>query len=230
MDPKPIKLNDADNAVDFTSILQGHVSQTIKQVFTLKRREIRVHRKLALEAVESIVEDQFGNCYVVFHAKLLDGEVWACADWVGTWRWTNATKQMMLVKEWKRFRRFNDDLLGYFQDKAFVALGRVTAGILKARNAGHQTIGFLPSGLDLPIELQSGEMLAFPAQPKTQPDPTMATKSAPTPANTTAPTSDPVEYGTTKMDQSVRDDREPPMRPTNQGNCCPQMPPIKHGN
>jgi hypothetical protein len=59
-------LTDADKAVDFTQVIQGHVGQSVKQVFTLERVRTLKNPKLQLIAQEHIVKDQFGNLYVVF--------------------------------------------------------------------------------------------------------------------------------------------------------------------
>jgi len=50
-----IKLTDADKAVDFTKVIQGHVSQSIKQVFTIERtrmRSINCRNVVVIEAAE----------------------------------------------------------------------------------------------------------------------------------------------------------------------------------
>lgn len=128
-------LTDADKAVDFTSVIQGHVSQNITQRFTVERTRLRVHQKLSIEALEHIVKDQFGNLYVVFTAKLMDGEVYACTAWIGAEKWTGMGKQLVLVKEWKRFPGFNDDLLACVQNIAFCSFGNANIAILKGRRA-----------------------------------------------------------------------------------------------
>jgi hypothetical protein len=124
------KLTDADKAVDFTEAIQGHVSQTTKQVFTEERSRNLHNRWLQLECREHIVKDQFGNLYVVFAAKLLDGELYAVTSWI-------AHPHRGLVKQYRKlgFRRFDDDLLAYLQNEAWVALGRATVAILQARQA-----------------------------------------------------------------------------------------------
>jgi hypothetical protein len=40
-----------------------------------------------------------------------------------------------LVKEWKAFKSFNDDLLGAIQTLAFHSFGQANVNILKARHA-----------------------------------------------------------------------------------------------
>lgn len=131
-----MEMSDADKAVDFTQIIQGHVGQRVKQVFTCERTRTRRHRKLQIEAIEHIVKDQFGNLYVVFTAKLMDGEVYAVVAWVGAEKWTETGKKLVLVKEWKKFPSFNDDLLAALQNLAFVSLGKANIAILKGRSAG----------------------------------------------------------------------------------------------
>jgi hypothetical protein len=128
-------LTDADKSVDFTNVIQGHVGNSVRQQFTIERTRVRLHRKLQIEAHEHIVKDQFGNLYVVFTSRLMDGEVYASTAWVGAEKWTGAEKKVVLVKEWKRFKAFNDDLLAAIQNLAFHALGSANLAIIKARRA-----------------------------------------------------------------------------------------------
>lgn len=128
---------DADLHVDFTEVIQGHVGQSIKQVFTSERERTLVNRELNLMAREYIVKDQFGNLYVVFTSVLGDGEVYAVTDWVGAEKWTGVAKATVLVRDYKRFRAFNDDLLAYLQHKAFLEFGRANLAILKSRHAAN---------------------------------------------------------------------------------------------
>jgi hypothetical protein len=128
-------LSDADKSVDFTSVIQGHVSQQVRQVFTIERTRLRVHKRAQIEAHEHIVKDQFGNLYVVFTSRLMDGEVYACTAWVGAEKWTDTGRTIKLVREWKRFKTFNDDLLGAIQGLAFHALASANLAILKARHS-----------------------------------------------------------------------------------------------
>lgn len=134
-----IKLSDADKAVDFTQVIQGHVGPSTKQVFRIERTRARIYKPLQLEAVEHIIKDQFGNLYVTFLARLFDGELYACTAWVGTEKWVAGTqKKLFLVKEWKRFKAFNDDLLACLQDMAMFSFGKANIAILKARHAAKQ--------------------------------------------------------------------------------------------
>lgn len=141
-----IRLNDADKDIDFTEVIQGHVSQSVKQVFNIERTRVIFNRKLNLEARENIVKDQFGNLYTVFIAKLIDGEMYAVTRWV-------AHPHSGLVKEMRQLgsRRFDDNLLAWLQDEAFVSFGRATLAILKGRQAAKMPmISANPSGLELP--------------------------------------------------------------------------------
>lgn len=141
-------MTDADKQVDFTVAIQGHVGASIKQRFTCERTRTLTNERLRMDIAEHIVKDQFGNLYVVFSTQLIDGELYTVTDWVG--------KQppgfpLTLVKEFKRFPGFNDDLLAYLQEKAFVSFGREALAILKARQAAKLTmISANPSGLELP--------------------------------------------------------------------------------
>lgn len=138
MDKGLIKLTDADKAVDFTQVIQGHVGNSVKQVFQIERTRARICKQLKLEALEHIVKDQFGNLYVVFLARLFDGEVYAATAWVGSYKWTGTEKKLVLVKEWKKFPSFNDDLLALIQNMAFISFGNSNVAILKARHAARQ--------------------------------------------------------------------------------------------
>lgn len=138
-------LTDADKAVDFTQVIQGHVGQNVRQQFTVERSRVREHRRAQISAVEHIVKDQFGNLYVVFVAKLFDGELYTNVAWVGAEKWTGTGKQLVLVKEWKKFRTFSDDLLAAIQGLAFLSFANTNLAILKARHAGK--LAAIPSNL-----------------------------------------------------------------------------------
>lgn len=129
-------ITDADKAVDFTQVIQGHVGQSVKQMFSVERTRARSHKALYIDALEHIVKDQFGNLYVVFAAKLMDGEVYTVTAWVGAEKWTGTVRKIVLVREWKKFKTFDDDLLAALQNMAFVSFGRANTAILKARHAG----------------------------------------------------------------------------------------------
>jgi hypothetical protein len=133
------RLTDADKAVDFTQAIQGHVSQHTKQVFNLERARDLVNHELAIQARENIVKDQFGNLYVVFVARLMDGDVWSVTNWVGADKWDGLSKRIVLVREWKKFKTFSDDLLTYLQQQAFVAFGKANVAYLKGQHAARLT-------------------------------------------------------------------------------------------
>lgn len=137
---KVIRLTDADKQVDFTKVIQGHVSQNIKQVFQIERTRRMVDKNLLIEAAENIVKDQFGNLYVVFIAKLMDGELYACTAWVGAEKWTGTQKTIVLVKEWKKFKRFSDELLTHFQSMAMFSFAKTNLAILKGAQAAKKLI------------------------------------------------------------------------------------------
>jgi hypothetical protein len=137
MQPLTRALTDADKGIDFTQCIQGHVSQSIKQVFTTERSRSLRNDSLQINAEEHIVKDQFGNLYVVFTANLIDDEVYACTAWVGAEKWTGTEKTLVLVKEFKKFKTFNDSLLAMLQGIAFLQFGKETITILKGRNAAN---------------------------------------------------------------------------------------------
>lgn len=130
-----LRLTDGDKAVDPTTAIQGHVSQSIEQKFTIERTRLRVHKRAKIEAEELILKDQFGNLYVTFRARLMDGEVHVANAWVGSEKWDGTQKRIVLVREWKRFKTFNDDLLGAIQDLAFHSFASANLAYLKGRHA-----------------------------------------------------------------------------------------------
>ena len=137
-----IKLRDSDNATDFTQVLQGHVSQSVQQEFTEERTRVIMNKRLKLEAREHIVKDQFTNLYVVFTARLIDGEVYAVTTWVGS-KNKGLNKRFLALTS-----KFDDTLLAYLQDGAFVAFGKATLAILKSRQAAKlPMVSALPSGM-----------------------------------------------------------------------------------
>lgn len=130
------KLTDAVKSLDPTSVLQGHVSQSITQNFNIERTRLRHNKRLNISMMEHICKDQFGNLYVVFISQLPDGDVWAVADWVAVEKWNEAgAKETVIVREYKKFKTFNDDLLAYLQDKAFHAFSLEVLAWLKGQNA-----------------------------------------------------------------------------------------------
>lgn len=110
--------------------LQGHVSQSIKQVFTCERKRTRVQKKLKLEMREYLIKDQFTNLYCVFVADLIDAERHCVPCFIGS-------ETRGLNKKYKAFQSFSDDMLHHMQDEAWVIFGRATAAIMKARNAAN---------------------------------------------------------------------------------------------
>lgn len=127
--------------VDFTKVMQGHVSQTVTQQFAIQRHRVIENRKLRLECREFVVKDQFRNLYVVFTAKLIDGEVYSVTTWVGS------EVKGLVARFRAKYGHFNDGLLTYLQDEAFVAFGRATVEILKSRQAA--SFAFAPTGSEI---------------------------------------------------------------------------------
>lgn len=129
-------VTDAERSIDPTSVCQNHVSQSITQNFSIERSRTLHNKRLNITMLEHILKDQFGNLYVEFVSRLADGESWAVADWVGTEKWTElGTKEIVLVRDYKRFKTFSDDLLAYLQEKAFIAFAQETLTWLKGQNA-----------------------------------------------------------------------------------------------
>lgn len=110
--------------------LQGHVSQSIKQVFRMERKRELSNKKLKLECREYLVKDQFTNLYCVFVSDLIDAERHCVPCFVGS-------ETRGLNKKYKVFKTFSDDMLTHMQNEAWVIFGRATVSIMKARNAAN---------------------------------------------------------------------------------------------
>lgn len=109
--------------------IDGHVSQKTKQLFKVERtREIK-HPKLNIEAVEWILEDQFGNKYFLFRSMLFDGELYDVAQWF----WCGGIDRLGLVGDFRQFKTVNDALIDFARDSAFIAFARTNLLILRAR-------------------------------------------------------------------------------------------------
>lgn len=109
--------------------IEGHVGKTVPQVFQVRRTRTIEDRRLKLKAVEYLLEDQFKNLYLVYRSILSDGEVYDVADWV---------KPSLIAS----YGGFNDALITHFMEKAFVALGRATLGLMREKHAGAQVLGY----------------------------------------------------------------------------------------
>lgn len=87
-------------------IISGHNGE--KQILTVKRTMTVTKPGGRVQCIERICEDQWGNVYLVFSAKLSDREVYEVADYL---------KPSVLQK----YGGFNDALLDDFRSKAFHA-------------------------------------------------------------------------------------------------------------
>ena len=110
--------------------LQGHVSQTIKQNFKIERRRELKHKKLNLDCREYLMRDQFTNLYCVFVADLIDGERHCVPSFIGS-------DTRGINKKYRQFPLFNDDMLSFLQQEAWVLFGRQTVAVMKARHAAN---------------------------------------------------------------------------------------------
>lgn len=139
-------LSDADKAVNLDSVIQGHVGTDVRQIFTIKRTASISNKRLGMDAAEYIKVDQFGNLYVQIAARLMDGEVYVTTAWVGIEKWTDRGKELVLVKEWKKFKTFSDALIDAIRLLAFHSLGQTNLAVMKARHAARQ-VADLPSNV-----------------------------------------------------------------------------------
>lgn len=134
-EPLKFALTLADKAVDPTTAIQGHCGQTVNQRFQTRRAMVLVCEPLSMEAMEHVEEDQFGNLYLQMKARLADGELHTHDAWIGTYRWVNAERRLIPVKEWKKFDRLSDGLFDAFRTQSFAILGERNRLILIARHA-----------------------------------------------------------------------------------------------
>jgi hypothetical protein len=87
-------------------LISGHNGE--KQILTVKRTLVVTKPNGRTQMIERICEDQWGNVYLVYSAKLSDREVYEVADYL---------KPSTLQK----YGGFNDALLDDFRAKAFHA-------------------------------------------------------------------------------------------------------------
>jgi hypothetical protein len=111
---------------------QGHVSQSIVQKFELLRQRRVTCPRLRMEAEEFLYHDQFGNAYMTYRTMLPDGEIYDVTAWIGK---MGPGGKIIPVREYKGFKTFNDDMMNYLLDHAFVLFGRAVLEIMKARQA-----------------------------------------------------------------------------------------------
>jgi len=122
--PNPKDTPNAD--INPSDILQGHNCQV--QKFTLRRQQVVQDRKKKRACREFVFQDQFDNWYLVYRAKLQDGEEYDVGDWV---------KPSVLQK----FGGFTDECLDAFRMKAFYAFEDMTKEIAKLRTIASEVAG-----------------------------------------------------------------------------------------
>jgi hypothetical protein len=106
--------------------IQGHNGE--KQIFVTRRSWLIQDRKSKRQAREFIVEDQFGNTYVVYRAKLHDGEEYDVRDWV-------APSTLL------QYGGFTDALIDDYRAKAFQAF-KDKANEINAMRSLASSIGY----------------------------------------------------------------------------------------
>jgi len=124
---------DAD--LDPSATVQGHNCQ--QQVFSLKRSLLLRDPRNNRVCREFLMEDQFGNFYLVYRAILQDGETYDVSDWV---------KPSILAK----YGGFTDACLDDFRAKAFMVLDKTRDEIAKYRALASEIAGKL---IEMPVNI-----------------------------------------------------------------------------
>lgn len=130
--------------LDPSVIVQGHNGEV--QKFTLHRSVIIQDRREKRMCREFLVEDQFGNMYLLYRAKLHDGEDYDVAPNGDGW----CNRPSLLL----RYGGFNDALVDDFRTQAFHAFAEAAKEINAAR-ALADAVGYKgdATGLILPANL-----------------------------------------------------------------------------
>jgi hypothetical protein len=105
------------------------------------------YRPLGLfDIQESILKDEFGNVYLNFIAGLIDGE-----DHTVNFRVSRPSTGLNQAYRKLGFTKFDDALIDFLRREAFLAFGKATEAILKARKAANLPILVsTPSGHQIP--------------------------------------------------------------------------------
>lgn len=134
------KLNDADRGVDYSVVLKGHVvprdshGNEIEVTYLQGARDYFESDILKFEVTESHVQDMMGNTYVVFTTRLEDGEIYASAVWLGFEKWSDkGQRELILTRQWKKFKVFDKDLRDYLRNLAEIDFGRANLELMKVK-------------------------------------------------------------------------------------------------
>lgn len=124
----------ADN-LNPENVLQGHNGE--KQVFTKRRSIIIQDKKNKRQIREFILDDQFGNIYVVYRANMHDGEVYDVADW-------------LMPSVLAKYGGFTDHLIDDLRTKAFKVFEKTAREIDEARLIA-LSVGYNGDGASLTV-------------------------------------------------------------------------------
>lgn len=132
-----------DGNIDPGDVIQGHNGQ--RQVFSLRRSLVITDPRRRKQCREFLLEDQFGNLYLVYRTTLHDGEEYDVADWV---------KPSTIAT----YGGFTDALIDDFRSKAFFAFDRTAKEIDRARAIASSVAGKVIDGakLLLPSNITTG--------------------------------------------------------------------------
>lgn len=132
-----------DGNIDPGETIQGHNGQL--QRFELKRSLVITDPRRKAQCREFLLEDQFGNVYLVYRTTLHDGEEYDVADWV---------KPSVMAK----YGGFTDALIDDFRGKAFHAFDNAAKDINAARAIASKVAGSVIDGakLLLPSNISGG--------------------------------------------------------------------------
>jgi hypothetical protein len=126
--PKLIRLRAQDLNLDVSLELQELIAP---QKFRIERARIGVSRKVGIEFLEEIATDQFGNIYVAFRARLVDGNVHFATYRIGKRKWTAEGRlRYILRRELAEFVTFDDALMSHLQEVAVATYAQRTVELL----------------------------------------------------------------------------------------------------
>lgn len=122
--------NDAA-ALNPEDIISGDNGQ--RQSLTIRRTMTVVDPRKRRQCVERLCEDQFGNAYLIYSAKLPDGEVWEVADRI---------KPSVIAG----YGGVTDDLFDDFRTKAFLAFNRAEKKLIAHAGAARAMAAHIATG------------------------------------------------------------------------------------